>query len=599
MSARRAAGLGAAFALTTFLILLLTAGDVGVTWDEPIYSEAAERAAHWLSMMTRGESQTAWDARTFGISWGLVNEHPPLVRVLSGLGWALTRGVLPPPTSHRVGALALAALALGVLVAVTIRKRGLSAGLFAGAAVLTMPRLFFHAHLAALDFPLAAVWMLATWAFYGAMQSPRWWSPFLVGGGLGLALLTKINAVLLIPFWGLWLLIYRRSWRSWLAYLLGLPVDLAVLIAGWPWIWKDPLGGLVNWVQFFRVHFEIRQWYAGQLYIQTPWYLPLAMVAITTPVALLVLATVGVFHQSKSQMANGKPVLSGNQGLHAEGTQMANRKSQIANRKSRPVIRRLPSATPDWVGLHLLGLLTVLGYYMLPITAIHDQERLLLPAFLHLAVLAGEGFAALWAWLEDRLGPIRRTKNVNPDVQRAFRFTFYISRFRHRAVGFGLAGLLLLPGILGIARLHPFELSYYNELEGGVAGAARRGMETTYFASTYGYFLPYLNALPAGSKLWVMPNSWDVIYYYQLNGLLRADTVLLRPAGWGSSYDDRGVLSGEGGLENADYALIDRRQTTFNDTIPEYAIQLEWAASKPEVARLEREGVLLAAFYCR
>jgi len=332
MSARRAAGLGAAFALTTFLILLLTAGDVGVTWDEPIYSEAAERAAHWLRLVTRGESQTAWDARTFGISWGLVNEHPPLVRVLSGLGWALTRGVLPPPTSHRVGALALAALALGVLVAVTIRKRGLSAGLFAGAAVLTMPRLFFHAHLAALDFPLAAVWMLATWAFYGAMQSPRWWSPFLVGGGLGLALLTKINAVLLIPFWGLWLLIYRRSWRSWLAYLLGLPVDLAVLIAGWPWIWKDPLGGLVNWVQFFRVHFEIRQWYAGQLYIQTPWYLPLAMVAITTPVALLVLATVGVFHQSKSQMANGKPVLSGNQGLHAEGTQMANRKSQIANR---------------------------------------------------------------------------------------------------------------------------------------------------------------------------------------------------------------------------------------------------------------------------
>jgi hypothetical protein len=148
-------------------------------------------------------------------------------------------------------------------------------------------------------------------------------------------------------------------------------------------------------------------------------------------------------------------------------------------------------------------------------------------------------------------------------------------------------------------RLHPFELSYYNALVGGVRGAARLGMETTYFASTYGYFLPWLNDLPAGSRLWVMPNSWDVIYYYQLNGLLRDDIVVLRPSGWGSFYDGLEVPSAVGGLESADYALIDRRQTTFNDVIPEYAIQLEWAASKPEVARLEREGVLLAALYGR
>jgi hypothetical protein len=146
-------------------------------------------------------------------------------------------------------------------------------------------------------------------------------------------------------------------------------------------------------------------------------------------------------------------------------------------------------------------------------------------------------------------------------------------------------------------RLHPFELSYYGELVGGVPGAAERGMETTYFASTYGYFLPYLNQLPAGSKLWVMPNSWDVIYYYQRNSLLRDDIVLLRPPGWGSFYDDSGVLRAQGGLESADYALIDRRQTTFNDIIPEYAIQLEWTRTKPELARLERDGVLLAVLY--
>ena len=235
----------------------------------------------------------------------------------------------------------------------------------------------------------------------------------------------------------------------------------------------------------------------------------------------------------------------------------------------------------------MFGILIVVGYYMLPITAIHDQERLLLPAFLQLAVLAGGGFALLYGSLARALDARFRARGAG------------FGRSARWLLGAGLAIVLLLPGFLGIIRLHPFELSYYNEVVGGAAGARRLGMETTYYASTYGYFLPALNDLPAGSKLWVMPNSWDVMYYYQRNGLLRDDLVLLRPPGWGSFYDDTGVLSAEGGLESADYALIDRRQTTFNDTIPEYAIQLEWAASKPELARLQRDGVLLAALYSK
>ncbi len=96
-----------------------------------------------------------------------------------------------------------------------------------------------------------------------------------------------------------------------------------------------------------------------------------------------------------------------------------------------------------------------------------------------------------------------------------------------------------------------------------------------------------------------MPNSWDVLYYYQRNDLLRDDIIVLRPSGWGSFYDDAGVRSEVGGLESADYALIERRQTGFNDTIPENAIQLEWARTKREVARLERDGIILAALYAR
>ncbi len=573
-----------------FALLLCTAAPIGVTWDEPIYSQAAENAARWFGTLLRGGPGAAFEQTAFGIGWGLVNEHPPLVRVLNGLGWALARGVIPAPTAHRVGTMALAALTVGVLAAATARRSGAAAGLFAAAALLTMPRVFFHAHLGALDFAHAATWFLATLAFYHATSSRRWWAPLLAGLGLGIALLTKIDAVLLLPYWGAWLLLYRRNSRAWLVFLLSLPVALVVLIAGWPWIWKDPVSGLASWVSFFRVHFEIRQWFAGQLYVRTPWYLPVAIVGITTPVILLVLAAVGALRGSRGAQAAER--LSGLPAEAAPTPPVAGMGARSAIIRSGPMAQReavgkRQVAAPDWIGLQLLGILVSLGYYMLPITAIHDQDRLLLPAFLNIAVLAGIGFAVASDWLV-------RVVDIKLMAKRAT-----VSPVAGQAIRIGLAVLLLLPGIVAIIRLHPFELSYYNEAVGGVPGARRLGMETTYYASTYGNFLPELNRLPAGSKLWVMPNSWGIIYYYQRNGLLRDDIIPLRPSGWGSFYDDLGVQHAEGGLGSADYALIDRRQTTFNDVIPEYAIQLEWARTKPEIARLERDGVLLAALYAK
>ncbi len=548
----RALGIALISGLITFVLLLATSAGVGVVWDEPIYIEATERAARWFGLIFDGKFGQAFEQYTFGISWGLVNEHPPLLRYVNAGGWAMTRGWLPAPLHHRVGSMAVAALAVAIIVGTTWRRRGPRIALFAGAALLSMPRVFFHMHLNALDFPLAALWITATLIFYNevhkappstavAVWRPSLHSAFVIGSWIGLALLTKINAVLLIPFWGLWLLIYRRTWRLLTTFALSLLFAAAVLIVGWPWIWHDALAGLWNWVQFFRIHFEIRQWFAGQLYVETPWYLPWLIVLITTPVLLLLLAGIGAVSGRK---------------------QAGSRRTGLID---------------DWIGLHVLGILVVLGYYAFSATPIHDQDRLLLPAFVHIAILSGEGFNRLCGWTAARL---KRPLGAN-------------------AAQVGLAILLLLPGIVQTIRLHPYQLTYYNEVVGGVQGAHRLDLETIYFASTYGYFLPDLNQLPVDAVVWVMPNSWDVLYYYQRVGLLRPDLVILRPPGWGSFYDDQGVRSRQGTLADADYALIERRQTTFNDTIPEYAIQLEWAAHAPELNRLTRNGVVLATLHQR
>jgi hypothetical protein len=270
-------------------------------------------------------------------------------------------------------------------------------------------------------------------------------------------------------------------------------------------------------------------------------------VLITTPLLILGMAALGVTRRSRVRV----------------------------QRTSWDLRRRVED---EWTGLHLLGMFIVLGYYALPFTPIHDQDRLLLAAFIHLAILAGDGFAQTLRWI------FMRTKQP---FQKSAQIIIQI----------GLGLLLLLPGIVQSVRLHPHQLAYYNELVGGVSGARRLDLETIYFASTYGHFLPTLNGLPSGAVIWVMPNSWDVLYYYQKYGMLRPDLVILRPPGWGSFYDDQGVPWQQGNLDNADFALIERRQTTFNGARPELAPQLIWADEYPELAHLTRNGVMLATLH--
>jgi hypothetical protein len=60
------------------------------------------------------------------------------------------------------------------------------------------------------------------------------------------------------------------------------------------------------------------------------------------------------------------------------------------------------------------------------------------------------------------------------------------------AIRVALTTVVLLPGILGIARLHPYEYVYFNELVGGVQGAFRR-YELDYWATSYRETMAYIN----------------------------------------------------------------------------------------------------------
>lgn len=122
------------------------------------------------------------------------------------------------------------------------------------------------------------------------------------------------------------------------------------------------------------------------------------------------------------------------------------------------------------VGLHLLGLwgawngirrsaeklplllLGSIGMFLVLFstrTPVYDGERLFLAAFPLWAILIGLGFADLWG-----------------------RF----ARKGHLALGLALAAQAY-----GVVMIHPYGLSYYNLLVGGLPGAEKLGLELTYW----------------------------------------------------------------------------------------------------------------------
>jgi hypothetical protein len=91
----------------------------------------------------------------------------------------------------------------------------------------------------------------------------------------------------------------------------------------------------------------------------------------------------------------------------------------------------------------------------------------------------------------------------------------------------GLAALALLPGVVGIVRLHPYEYVYYNELVGGIPGAQGR-FELDYFCTASREAMDVVNRqAEPGSRVVFMPN------FLAARMVAREDLLLQKASGKG------------------------------------------------------------------
>lgn len=496
-------GLSILISILVFVLLLITAPDIGLTWDEPAYIAAARSYVGWLKQAF-ADPKEAFSEDAVTNAWQVNSEHPPLDKIWSGVVWSVARNFTNDLIAHRMGNMILVAVMAGLLYLLIRDAYGQVAGLAAVAALLTMPRFFFHAHLSALDVPAAVSVFIVTFAFWKTIERKNWAWGLLLGLLWGLALATKINAVFVPVTLGLWLLIFRRELRLFVRLIIMGITAIPVFVSVWPWLYFQTIERLTAYIGFVTdEHWEIGQYYLGEFFMPPPWHFGFVMLWAVLPLGLTVLYFVGIFSAGTAKRDGGL----------------------------------------SW--LLFLSALTPILAISTGKSMVYDNERLIMVSFPFLAGLAGVGLGwAISGW--EKLS----------------------ARWSRPLVSRGgiviLTALAFIPQLVTMIGLYPHYLSYYGESVGGLAGATRMGLETTYWCETFNLAFPYINehAQPK-DRIWSDPWSHDVLIYYQTQGYLRDDLIILAPFTVPSILGSDAPSPLAMPMTSADWYIFQHRQSTM------------------------------------
>ena len=399
-------------------------------------------------------------------------DHPPLGRLTIGLCHELAFLVWPPVdrsvpysiTCARIAPACAFALLIVLIGNFASRCYGQVAGIGGAAAVAMMPRTFGHAHLAALEsmvnLSTAAVvlYMASRWGGAEniggeAAQSEKQkssgffstWKTEIIGGILfGLALLTKVQAVLLPVPIALWI-VWRRRTKGIVSLALWGAIGLGIFIALWPHLWEAPVDHLLKYLGRTTNRSIIWVWYFGESIAdrEVAWHYPWVMFLTTVPIGLHALGFYGCFAREKSQS-------------------------------------RLPG---EWLVLGCI--LFPLVLFSVPGIAVYDGERLFSFVFPLWGVFIGRGAAIAWNRIHDRFS------------QRIFA--------QRIAAACGVC--FFAAQMYGLWNYAPAWLSYYNGAVGGLAGANRVGLEVSYWGDgvTRNLLAAAAQQAPRGSVVAVLP----------------------------------------------------------------------------------------------
>jgi 4-amino-4-deoxy-L-arabinose transferase-like glycosyltransferase len=310
--------------LLLFAQVALAARYTSITLDEPLHITSG-----YASLVTG--------------DYRLVEEHPPLLKMVQSLPLLLAQPALPDPRGvpgwdqkdlivaaqnivvpyRPIEPLVFAArvptMLVSVLLAVLVYRWATdSFGIWAGLLALTLfvfdPNILAHSSVAATDLGAACAMFAAMYTFWRWTRQktgPSWRRCLTAAIVLGLALAVKSTTLMLIPIFGVYLLLGRPPGRPLRPYLgqasVAAGVALLVLWAiyrfeiGTPPGWSMPVPAASHFLPLIKLQEHMRSGHSaflmGQNYQIGKWYyFPIAFVLKTPPLtlALALLAALGL-----------------------------------------------------------------------------------------------------------------------------------------------------------------------------------------------------------------------------------------------------------------------------------------------------------------
>jgi len=347
----------------SFSLLVSEINNAGLTWDEANFIPAGRKHIIWIkeifSEIFKGNFRFIFNENFIDKQWSHTAENPPLAKVLSGLSGLVFENIVGVLGAHRMSNLIIFCLFLIIIYRSVKREYGNGAALLSLLVLFSMPRVVGHARLAALDLPMAFFWYISIYSFYLGLKNHKWRIASAIF--LGLAILTKHNA-LMIPFiLVLWSLFYRekKALKSFLWMAIIAPFVVIIL---WPWLWPAVFKRLYFvyiWTKFIRA--DIPVYYLGNAYKTSPfpWHYAWVMSLVTIPLAVIF-------------------------GILCSPYQR---------------VKRDP-----FYGILLLNILFPLFIFSLPTTPRYDGVRLFLHIFPFMAIVSGLGLMRLFTFLYHKFG---------------------------------------------------------------------------------------------------------------------------------------------------------------------------------------------------
>lgn len=237
--------------------------------------------------------------------------HPPFSDIMSALfNEVLFRRLklVNDIDSYRIYGIFLASITVGLVFYWASLIFGKISGLVAALMISLYPLYWSESHFnTEKDVPETAFWTLFMFSFWRGITSKNWkwiiFSAFMFGFALG----TKLNIIFGTVVIALWLLVYffkeRGFWKNikfflsekkiFISVLLIPFISIGLLIMTWPYLWSDPINGILKMVGFYSTIGTTKAISTAAMGLNLE---PLKWVLYATPIVSLILVSFGLLN---------------------------------------------------------------------------------------------------------------------------------------------------------------------------------------------------------------------------------------------------------------------------------------------------------------